>query len=257
MKKNKFLILLIIFVIVFIIYTFKIMPPKKIYKINIIEQINDYALIEDFNDNLNNKYWSIINRGNNYNNELQYYSPQNIAIKNGILEIEAREEVIDNHQYTSGALTTKGKFEFLYGKIIFKAKPAIGQGLLTAIWLLPADDSSYPEIDIIEVLGNNPNEIWTGVHYLDNNSLLKRDFVNNTNNHNFLIYEFQWDENEITCYMNNQLIYKTQTAIPKKKMYLVINLAVGGDWPGKPKNNILPSKFLIDYVIVIPKENNI
>lgn len=86
-------------------------------------------------------------------------------------------------------INTKDKFEFLYGKIIFRAKAADGKGLLSAIWLLPADDSLLPEIDIIEVLGENNGLIWTGVHYLDSNLKLESEFVNYKSDKDFSIYE--------------------------------------------------------------------
>lgn len=231
-------------------------PSERIYKINTIKIMKSNVLVEDFNSKLNINYWNIADRGNNYNKELQYYNHGNINIKNGILEIEARKEEYKSHYYTSGLINTKGKFEFLYGKIIFRAKSAVGKGLLSAIWLLPADDSLLPEIDIIEIIGDQGGQIWTGVHYLDSNSKLESKFVNYKSNKEFSTYELDWDENEIRCYANNQLTYKTNEGIPNKKMYLIINLAVGGDWPKNPDNSIFPSGFLIDYIIIIPKELN-
>lgn len=256
LRKFKFLKFIVLIIFLFTVYVALKKPEERIYKVTVVEEINDDNLVEDFNGKLNKDFWNAIEQGDNYNNELQYFHPNNINIRNGLLEIEAKKELYNNHQYTSGLITTKNKFEFLYGKIIFRAKPAVGNGLLSAVWLLPADDSFYPEMDIIEVLGSKSNEIWSGLHYLDIKLYPRKHFITYQNDNDFLLYEFQWDENEIRGYINNKLIYKTNAGIPNKKMYLIINLAVGGDWPGNPDDNIFPSTFLIDYVMVIPKGNN-
>lgn len=236
----------------FLCYILAKIPAEKIYKINVVEGIHNYAIVEDFNDGINYNYWNVFERGNNYNQELQYYNSNNVTVQDGYLNMESRKEDYLEHRYTSGAVDTKGKFEFLYGKVIVRAKPAIGRGLLSAIWLLPADETLLPEIDLVEVLGSKPTDIWTGVHYMSN-TVLMSNFNTNVSNYDFSIYELDWKENEIKCYINGKLIYKTNVGVPNKKMYLIMNLAVGGVWPGKPSDSIFPSKFIIDYVIVTPE----
>ena len=226
--------------------------PAKVYKVNIFEGIRQNVLIEDFNSDLDKKYWTIVSEGEVYNGELQYYVPKNVNISDGLLEIEARKESFEGSEYTSGLISTKGKFEFQYGKIIFRVKHAKGKGLLSAIWLLPADGSLYPEVDIYESLGN-ATETWTGVHYLNSDLNNEKNFVTVPSKDDFSIYEFNWDEDEISVLVDNKLIYKTNAGVPDKKMYLIINLSVGGIWPGDPNNLDLPAKFLLDYVIIIPK----
>jgi beta-glucanase (GH16 family) len=232
-------------------------PPARIYKTNVFEEIESNALVADFSNELNSRYWNVVERGDNCNNELQYYSPKNVNIRNGFLDIEARKEIINGHQYTSGLIDTKNKYEFLYGKIIFRTKPAIGNGLVSAIWLLPADDDYLPEVDIVESLGTQNNQMWTGVHYLDPSSKQLSNFTNYPSNKDFSTYELDWEENEIRFYVDNNLTYKTNVGVPNEKMYLIINLSVGGDWPRNPDDSILPTSFLIDYIMIIPKELDI
>jgi beta-glucanase (GH16 family) len=223
------------------------------YQINLVKA-RPHELIDDFNDGLNEDYWTAVEKGDNYNHELEYYHPNNITLQDSNLKITAKKEDINNYQYTSGYITTKNKFSFLYGKIIFKAKIALGKGLFSAIWLLPSDDSLFPEVDIIEVIGSEPKNIWTGVHYLDNGNH-KSDFNNyNINNTDYATYEFDWNKDEMKLYINNILVSTKIAGIPDKEMYLIINLAVGGDWPGNPEDKILPTDFNIDYLIIIPKE---
>ena len=191
--------------------------------------------------------------GNNPNNELQYYSKSNIQTVNGNLNINAKKELYKNHNYTSGAINTKGKYEFQYGKITFKTKTVIGNGLFPAIWLLPSDNDRYPEIDLIEILGEKPNELWIGMHFINDN-IKSAYFTNYYVDNDYFTYEFIWTKDKIECFINNKLVYETTENIPHEKMYIIINLAVGGDWPTDVDDTSLPSSFLIDYIIVIPEE---
>ncbi|MDD2435635.1 MAG: glycoside hydrolase family 16 protein [Bacilli bacterium] len=253
MKKLNILKIMILMMITLFIYIIMKKPPEKKYIIKVTEIKKENNLVEDFNHDLNKDHWNVIERGNNYNNELQYYSSNNVMINNGILELTAKKESLNNHSYTSGMITTKDKYEFLYGKIIVKVKSASGKGLLSAIWLLPADDALYPEVDILESLGEKPNEIWTGVHYINEHSQKTSYFNTYHTNSDFSIYEINWEKDEIRCYLDNKLVYKTNVGVPDQKMYLIINLAVGGNWPKQPDDSIFPRSLLIDYIVIIPE----
>ncbi|HHW69521.1 MAG TPA: glycoside hydrolase family 16 protein [Tenericutes bacterium] len=257
MKMFEKLKYICILVILLLLYTILNRPVQKNYKINIVDEGIRKVLIDDFSNGLNEKYWNIVEKGNNYNNELQYYRQNNIFVNNGILEIEAIQEEYMDHKYTSAMINTKGKFEFLYGKVIFKAKAASGSGVVSAVWLLPSDDSNLPEIDIIEILGSDNKKAWTGIHYTDHESNKLKNFIDYTIDTDFAIYEMDWDENQIKIYENGVLRFKTEVGVPNKKMYMIINLAVGGDWAKQPVDWDLPSKLLVDYVIVIPKMSGV
>ncbi len=97
-------------------------------------------------------------------NELQVYTdrPENCYISKGNLIINGIKENYENKSYTSARIVTKGKVDFLYGKIDIKAKLPRGKGLLPAFWLLASEDTygnmtKNGEIDIMEMLGENPN----------------------------------------------------------------------------------------------------
>lgn len=250
----RWILIVIFLVIIFIIFN---RPINKNYNINIIEEMHKKVLIDDFNYHLNDKYWNVVERGNNYNNELQYYRKDNIFINNGILEIEAKKEDFLDYNYTSAMINTKNKFEFLYGKVIFRMKPAFAKGLVSAVWLLPSDDSNFPEIDIVEILGSEINKVWSGIHYSNDEFNKDKLFVDYITGTEFTTYEFNWTNDEITIYENGCLRFQTNENIPNKKMYLVINLSVGGNWAKEPDDNLLPSKMLIDYVIIIPEKSGV
>lgn len=254
MKKLKFLKYIFISLITLITYITLNNHNARLYTINILKEPGKLILLNDFKNNLDKKYWTIVEQGNNSNNELQYYTTNNVTIEDNNLSLVAQKEEVNNHDYTSGMITTKGKFEFLYGKIIFKAKPALGKGLLSAIWLLPADDSFLPEIDIIEILGEKANEVWMGTHYLENTQKYKSFNIYSKLKNDFNLYELVWAKDEIRWSINGTLVHKTRKGVPDKKMYLLINLAVGGNWPKDPANDVFPAEFLIDYIIIIPEE---
>jgi beta-glucanase (GH16 family) len=253
MKKLKFLKYIFISLITLIIYITLTNNNERLYTINILREPEKLILVDDFKKEINKKYWNIVRQGYNTNNELQYYSNNNVIIENNNLVLIAQKENYNDHNYTSGMISTKNKFEFQYGKIIIKAKPALGKGLLSAIWLLPTDDTFMPEIDIIEILGEKTNEVWMGTHYQKNNQKYKSFNTYSKLIDDFNIYELIWKENEIRWLINGKLVHKTDEGVPNKKMYLIVNLAVGGIWPKGPNDDALPSKFLIDYIIIIPE----
>ena len=103
------------------------------------------------------------------NNERQLYTKNNHQIKKGELIIEARKE---GDKYTSTKITTKGKKEFLYGRIEARAKLPVGHGLWPAFWMLGAniDEVKWPktgEIDILEYIGRDPGMVCTTLHTQD------------------------------------------------------------------------------------------
>jgi hypothetical protein len=110
------------------------------------------------------------------NKELQYYiditSDQRKAVnpfrvEKGSLVIEGKpanpEDVhgFNNQRYTSGAITTKDSFSTTYGYFEIRAQMPAGKGLWPAFWLMPADKSPTPELDIMEMTGDRPNELVT------------------------------------------------------------------------------------------------
>ena len=108
------------------------------------------------------------------NNELQYYTKadlDNAHVENGVLTIEAKKESYEGKNYTSARLVTKGKKDFLYGRIEVRAKLPAGRGNWPAIWTL-ASQSEYGqtywpdngEIDIMEHVGYDPGVVHATVH---------------------------------------------------------------------------------------------
>lgn len=195
--------------------------------------------------------WNIIERGKNYNNELQFYKKENVEVERGTLRLIGKKEKYKNHTYTSGQITTKDKINFQYGRVEIKARYREGKGLFPAIWMLPSyNNKTLPEVDIFEAIGQEPNLTYMVNHYgnqkkyqSDYKSYFIKDY------YNFHTYTLEWDERELRWYIDDQLRFSNDKGVPHEPMYLIINLAIGGNWPGKPNDETdFPAAFEIDHV---------
>lgn len=201
-------------------------------------------------------WWSRSGCTNAGNNELQWYRPGNVKVADGRLHLIAREDKVrrdgTDFDYTSGMVTTGPApakdgyappgFAFTYGYAEIRAKFPAGRGLWPAFWLMSADRSWPPEIDIVEVLGHRPARAHFTVHYGDRRDGLREKGVARSvpaTNRGVHTYAVDWRPGSITWYMDGKQMwrYTDEAGIPHEKMYLLLNLAVGGDWPGNPDSD--------------------
>lgn len=215
------------------------------HKLNNTEKLNhdEWELIwqDEFENNcLDSSRWNIEDWAAQKNNELQYYSPNNVRVQNGLLKLISKHEKFKGNEYTSGAVHTKGKFNFLYGKVEMKAKLPAGQGLFPAFWMMPEKEGVWlPEIDIMEMLGHLPNEIWMVSHWLDHTGTLKSDFssfIGLDFSEDFHTFSIEWTQDSIIWLIDNIERFRSRKFIPSENMYLYLNTAIGGDWPGSQIN---------------------
>jgi|GEM_PF-992650 len=201
---------------------------------------------------LNKYYWNVMEREDNYNKEMQSYVKDNVFIEDNNLVIIAKNE---DKLYTSGLVNTKSKIEFLYGTVTVRLKYPEGKSFFPAVWMLPANDTSYPEIDIMEVVGHKPDTVYFVYHYHNGE---KRKFAYKSNIVDYDAYHtytLQWTPESLAWYIDDEQIFQVTRDIPDEPMYLIINFAIGGVWPGAPDaNTVFPSKVLIDYVKIVPYE---
>ena len=223
---------------------------------------------DEFNSELiNDKYWTLETGENIWgNNELQYYTDRtdNCYTEDGKLIIRGLQEKYRNSDYTSARIITKNKIDFLYGKIEVKAKLPEGNGLLPAIWLLPCEDIyndrlKNGEFDLVEMLGNDPEEIYGVAHYYINKQTksYKRYGDGTDYSEDFHIYSIEWDSQKIEWLVDDKvyLTFNFNNTFDEnykpfnQYFYLIINLAIGGDWPGDDlSKTTFPSLLEIDYV---------
>jgi hypothetical protein len=212
--------------------------------------------------------------GTGQNGELEYYTNNKNATMDGAgdLSIEARKETPAENpgsQYTSGRINTANKFAFTYGHAEARIKVSGTQGLWPAFWMLGANFPTvgWPrsgEIDIMEHVGKVPDSVYSTLHapaYNGGNgdgspyTVAGTDFASA-----FHTYGVDWDASHMTFYVDGNAFFTLNKAdveatrgpwVYDHPFYIILNNAVGGDWPGAPDaTTVLPQKMLIDYVRV-------
>jgi len=198
--------------------------------------------------------WNKVNDGYKDNGRLHYYLPEQVSIASDNLILKVDDREYGDFPFRSGAVTTKGKHEQLYGKIEIRAKFPSGQGLFPAIWLLPSNNKAYPEIDIVEMLGQLPNEMWHVAHREAGNREFKlTEGIDGTEWH---VYTLDWLEEELIFYIDGEEQFRTPN-ISNTRMYLWMNVAVGGVWVGDPdEKTLFPSSMEVDYVRIYSKNKS-
>jgi beta-glucanase (GH16 family) len=204
------------------------------------------------------------------NNERQYYQAENVTIADGFLTITAKEETVAGNNYTSARMRTLGLGEWTYGRIELRAKLPIGQGLWPAFWMLPSDLryggwAASGEIDIMEYLGNEPTKAYGTIHYgarWPNSSSSQSGFELPSGNFHddFHVFAIEWERGEIRWYVDDIHFgtktewFSTDGPFPAPfdvDFHLLLNLAVGGNWPGSPDSTTsFPQELVADYVRV-------
>jgi beta-glucanase (GH16 family) len=233
------------------------------------------AWSDEFNGkSLNSSNWTQETGGGGWgNNELEYYtsSANNTFLTGGYLVIEARKETVGTNNYTSARLKTQNKKTFTYGRMDIRAKLPKGQGLWPAIWMLGNNISQsgygWPacgEIDIMELLGNNYQKFYSTAHWGQYNTNFHDSKGGNytlpTGNFydSFHVFSLLWDAtkivflvDDITVFTVNKTDMTTGTYPFDKPFFFILNVAVGGSWPGSPDaSTVFPQRMIVDYVRV-------
>lgn len=198
------------------------------------------------------------------NNELENYTnrPVNADIYNGNLIIIGKNESYQGSSYTSARMTTQGKQSWTYGKIESRIKLPTGKGLWPAFWMLGNNigTASWPacgEIDIMEHI-NTDNGIHGTMHW-DNNGHAQYGgdtLINNITQYH--IYSVEWDSTAIKWLVDGHKYWSGNIANNvnstdefHKPFFILLNMAVGGSWPGNPDGTtVFPDTMFVDYVRV-------
>lgn len=212
--------------------------------------------------------------GNGWGNaELEFYTDrtensyiENPDGKNGVLVIKAIQEKYESLSYTSARLITSKKFEPTFGRFEARAKIPYGQGIWPAIWMM-GTQAAWPyggEIDIMENIGKEPGIVHGTIHgpgYSGAKGISQayslpagQRFADD-----YHLYAVEWEPNLLRFYVDNNL-YQTLTPadLPAKTtwvydhpFYLLLNVAVGGGWPGRPdETTVFPQTLKVDFVRV-------
>ncbi|MBT4757689.1 MAG: glycoside hydrolase family 16 protein [Opitutae bacterium] len=219
--------------------------------------------------------WAVEENGHGGgNSELQYYLdlPKNVRVEHGHLVIEAHKEAINiagvQKDYSSGRIRTKRRAAWTYGRFEIRAQLPKGRGLWPAIWLLPDSDryggwAASGEIDIVELVGHEPEKIHGTIHHGGSwprnkhtggtYSLTDGNFADD-----FHVFAIEWTADSIRWYVDETLYYEVNEwqseggpspAPFNQPFHMIINLAVGGNWPGHPDYTAeFPAQLKVDYV---------
>jgi beta-glucanase (GH16 family) len=215
--------------------------------------------------------WNYEVGGNGWgNNELQYYTAdrlENARVEDGHLVIEARKEPWQGKKYTSARLVTKGKGDWTYGRIEVRAKLPKGLGSWPAIWMLgsvtPLKWPDDGEIDIMEHVGYDQGKIHGSIHTKDYNHIMntqKTAIIDIPDcSEKYHVYALDWTADTIKISVDDRSyfafgnVHKGKGTWPfDAPCYLLLNVAVGGNWGGQKgvDDNALPMKMEVDYVRV-------
>lgn len=207
------------------------------------------------------------------NDELQYYTesdPANARVENGHLIIEAHKQSFQGSEYTSARLVTRDYAAWKYGRFEIRAKLPPARGTWSAIWMLPVDwnlgSGKWPdvgEIDIMEHVGFDLGTVHASAHSKvhhykskEGPQITSDTFIPDATE-TFHTYVMEWSESQIKAYVDDQLYFTYQDPglgwqnwPYQRDFYLILNIAVGGDWGGAKgiDSNSFPQRMEVDYV---------
>jgi len=220
-------------------------------------------------EQLDTSKWKYDVGPNNANKELEYYSdrPENSGKDGqGHFIMTARHEDFMNHQYTSAKFTSSGTFEPQFGRLEARVMLPKGKGLWPAFWALGTNIGSvgWPacgEIDIMETVGDQLTSNHGSLHgpgYSGNADLtaVYNLPAGTSFGDDFHVFAAEWEQDVVRFYVDDHL-YETRVPsqapgnwVFNQKFFLIMNIAVGGTWPGTPDDSIFPSSMSVDYVRV-------
>jgi beta-glucanase (GH16 family) len=218
-------------------------------------------------------------------------APANVAVKDGALTIRAIKESLHGCGYTSARLKTRRRdgtplFTTCYGRVEFRARVPWGKGLWPALWMLPQDDryggwAASGEIDLMEIVGEKPHEVLNSIHFGSQHpgrSLITtvHPLPDGSTVSDWHTYAVEWEPGELRFYVDDVqtcaydhwwscsrtvdgagvVARRASDLNPwpapfDQPFYLVMNVAVGGNFPGKPNAETrFPAELVVDYVRV-------
>ena len=203
------------------------------------------------------------------NHELQAYLPKDeyVYVKDGKLVIQP---VKDGDKYFSGRINTQKKHSLTYGRIEASIKVPKGKGIWPAFWMMPDDESKYGqwpkcgEIDIMEVLGDNTKRTHGTIHFGEPHAQLHMtyDLKEGDFSEEFHLFSIEWGPDEFRWYVDGVQFHSANTWYTKttngevkpfpapfdQPFHVILNVAVGGDWPGAPAADLVFDEHTAMYV---------
>ena len=225
----------------------------------------DLTFYDEFNGNrLNTHLWEPMDPWQQERNkEMQAYVRDAFVVHDGVLRIVANEQRASYdgkvRDYVSGMKTTQGRFSQQYGWFEIRAKVPKGRGLWPAFWLLSDSLTWPPEIDVMEILGHETDKVYFNNHWLSEEGGVldaSQNWKGPDFSAGFHVFAVEWGPDAIIWYVDGVERARLTENIPHEPMFILVNLAVGGVWPGAPNTLTgFPASFDIDYVRVYEKND--
>ena len=197
------------------------------------------------------------------NNEKEYYQAggANTTVANGELQIIARKQSVGGMPYTSARMKTQGLKQFTFGRVEARIKTPLGQGLWPAFWMLGSNINTvgWPycgEIDVMEQI-NADSRCYGTVHWDSNGHAQYGNSIATAPNV-YHVYSIEWTPTYIRWFVDGTKYHEINitngtggTEEFQKPFFLLLNLAVAGNWPGQTVDESkLPASLNVDYVRV-------
>ncbi len=230
------------------------------------DEFNSLSLSDGTQGTWEAKFHWAPEKGSSLNNELQWYvnpsyaptaSANPFSVSDGVLTISAEatpnalKSVVEDHDYTSGILTSYSSFSQTYGYFEMRAEMPHDQGAWPAFWLLPEDGSWPPELDVVEMRGQDPNTVHVTAHSnATGEHTMESVPVQVPSTDGFHTYGVLWDQDQIVWYFDDVAVAHADTPSDMNgPMYMLVNLAVGGI-AGTPGDSLKDdgSEMKIDYI---------
>ena len=227
----------------------------------------DLVWNDEFNEgSLDTNNWVALDRKDSFNNEKQYYHPNQVTVAGGNLQLTAIDTPRQGKAYQSGLITSQD----LFGPGRFEARVDLptSQGMWPAFWL-NSNHVPWPqggEIDILENRGSQPNLVSSAYHWqtnpgpcCDQHQFVYNEYTATESGQpvdfhaGFHTYAAEWDETTVRYYIDgNHHFTVTETSdrpVFETAKNIIVNLAVGGDFGGDPDGStVWPQTMMVDYV---------
>lgn len=276
MKRVKKKIVICAIILIALVGIMSVVAKKEstaLVLCNKTDEAAEWKLVwsDEFDDEtLDLNIWTYdVGKDNWGNEELEYYTEGlNTELVDGNLVITARKEPFGGAEYTSGRIKTMEKLAVQYGRIEARIKLPSGQGIWPAFWMMGVNDY-WPrcgEIDIMEAI-NDCDRDYGNVHWGVNSGEAGK-YINTADGGNIRIdnpedwhiYAFEWDESTLRWYFDDNCFFEFTYDVKKdgqhvfhNPFYMILNVAVGGNWTGAPDDAIFPQSMYVDYVRVYSK----
>jgi beta-glucanase (GH16 family) len=185
-----------------------------------------------------------------YNNELEGYLSSNVSEHDGYLDLMAAHQQIGGYPYTSGKVMSNK--QFTYGHFEARVLIPYGQGYWPAFWLVAVSGKSSNELDIMESINTDHTD------YMSDHYNLNGQFLHATSEtpitDGWHVLALDWQKDKLVWFIDGVAKFSITdpNKIPGTQMNIILNLAIGGDWPGSPNSStVFPVHFLVDYVRVL------